>query len=82
MKYCEKCGRKVDTDADTCPYCGAPLREMQDGELSEEELLLLLGLLLGGLRDEKHRQVPQVRQCKHHPRTVQYAPLWEREQYL
>ena len=28
MKYCEKCGRKVDTDADTCPYCGAPLREM------------------------------------------------------
>ena len=46
MKYCEKCGRKVDTDTDICPYCGAPLREMQDGELSEEELLLLLGLLL------------------------------------
>ena len=45
MKYCEKCGRKVDTDADICPYCGAPLREMQDGELSEEELLMLLGLL-------------------------------------
>ena len=46
MKYCEKCGRKVDTDADICPYCGAPMREMQDGELSEEELLLLLlGLL-------------------------------------
>ena len=44
MKYCEKCGRKVDANADTCPYCGAPLREMQDGELSEEELLLL-GLL-------------------------------------
>ena len=43
MKYCDKCGRKVDTDADICPYCGAPLREMQDGELSEEELLLLLG---------------------------------------
>ena len=45
MKYCEKCGRKVDTDTDICPYCGAPLREMQDGALSEEELLMLLGLL-------------------------------------
>lgn len=44
MKYCEKCGRKVDTDAGTCPHCGALLRDMQDGELSEEELLLL-GLL-------------------------------------
>ena len=44
MKCCEKCGRKVDTEADTCPYCGGPLGEMQGGELSEEELLLL-GLL-------------------------------------
>ena len=30
MKYCEKCGRKVDTNADICPYCGAPLREMPE----------------------------------------------------
>jgi len=49
MKYCEKCGRKVDTDASICPYCGAPLRELQTGETPEDALtveeLLLLGLL-------------------------------------
>ena len=39
-----KMREKSGYEADTCPYCGGPLLEMQDGELSEEELLLL-GLL-------------------------------------
>lgn len=49
MKFCEGCGRTFDTDAKTCPNCGAPLRELQTGETPEDALtveeLLLLGLL-------------------------------------
>lgn len=49
MKFCEGCGRTFDTDAKTCPDCGAPLRELQTGETPEDALtvdeLLLLGLL-------------------------------------
>ena len=43
--FCPKCGKDFRGDCVFCPYCGAPLREIQDGELSEEELLMLLGLL-------------------------------------
>ena len=49
MKFCEGCGRTFDTDAKTCPNCGAPLRELRTGETPEDALtveeLLLLGLL-------------------------------------
>ena len=49
MKFCEGCGRTFDTDAKTCPNCGAPLRELQTGATPEDALtveeLLLLGLL-------------------------------------
>ena len=49
MKFCEGCGKTFDTDISACPDCGAPLRELQDGETPEGALtveeLLLLGLL-------------------------------------
>ena len=49
MKFCEACRRTFDTDDGACPDCGAPLCELQPGEMPEDALtveeLLLLGLL-------------------------------------
>lgn len=49
IQYCEYCDKAFDTEDDTCPDCGAHLRELQPGEAPENMLsveeMLLLGLL-------------------------------------
>lgn len=49
LKECSDCGNKISTEAEKCPYCGKPNREMISKKSRDPKISILLCIIFGFL---------------------------------